>query len=204
MWSFLMTEFLALLYGLSEGGGVICATWELWKWWFRISKDCFSDVHRFKVCKFCLMETVNLTSRQRINTWFIVFHQDITVVFWCEVASKNLKLPLSTQGPSVDNPNQKHPETDMEDSPPPGSTLALENVSHYNLQILFCLCGNGCLREIWHVYGPAQNSWSCMVSKSCKINVPTTLEVHFCISTAVFSPGFLNRGVHLDPLEYYV
>ena len=81
------------------------------------------------------METVYLTSRQRINTRFNVFHQDITVVFWCEVASKNLKLPLSAQGPSVDNPNQNHPETDMEDSPPPGSTLALGNV-------------NGCLREI--------------------------------------------------------
>ena len=43
-----------------------------------------------------------------------------------------------------------------------------------------------------------------MVSKSCKINVAMALEVRFCTSTAVFSPDILNRGVHLDPLEYYV
>ena len=28
---------------------------------------------------------------------------------WCEVQSKNLKLPLSAQGPSPDNPNQRKP-----------------------------------------------------------------------------------------------
>ena len=34
--------------------------------------------------------------------------------------------------------------------------------------------------EVGHAYGPARNSVSRMVSKHCKINVETALEVRFC------------------------
>ena len=50
----------------------------------------------------------SLSHKQRINMWLII-SPGHHCCLWCEVESKHLKLPLNTQGPSPENPNQRKP-----------------------------------------------------------------------------------------------
>ena len=63
--------------------------------------------------------------------------------------------------------------------------------------------------EVGHAYGPERNSVSRMVSKHCKINVETALEVRFCTcpvarTRSCRSTILGSRIVEMEPYFSYV